>query len=90
MHFSNRFDCVVLLELDVILTVQGVPFENRQKKWHALAPTWRVGAGTKIEFLTDQGETLRNVYLLYKNFKTGVGFFVTRTVFSHQLCPRSL
>ena len=49
-----------------------------------------LGAGTKIEFLTDQGETLRNEYLLCKNFKTGYGFFVTRTVFSHQLCPRSL
>ena len=48
-----------------------------------------IGAGTKIEFLTDQGETLRNEYLLCKNFKTGFGFFVTRTVFSHQLCPRS-
>ena len=45
-----------------------------------------VRGGHKI---SDSGETHRNEYLLCKNFKTGFRFFVTRTVFSHQLCPRS-
>ena len=48
---------------------------------------WLVGAGTKIEFLIDQGETLRNEYLLCKNFKTRFGFFVPRTVFSSHFGP---
>ena len=39
--------------------------------------------------ISDSGETHRNEYLLCKNFKTGFGFFVPRTVFSSQLCPRS-
>ena len=49
-----------------------------------------LGAGTKIEFLTDQGETLMSEYLLCKNFKTGFGFFVPRTVFSSPSGPASL
>ena len=49
-----------------------------------------LGAGTKIEFLTDQGETLRNEYLLCKNFKPGFGFFVPRTVFNSHSGPASL
>ena len=51
---------------------------------------WLVGAGTKIEFLTDQGETLRNEYFSCKNFKTGFGSFVPRTVFSSHSGPASL
>ena len=35
------------------------------------------GAGTKIEFLTDQGETIRNEYLCPKEPKTVFRFFVT-------------
>ena len=57
---------------------------------HALDGQCPIGAGTKIEFLTDQGETLRNEYLLCKNFKTGFGFFVPRTVFSSHSGPASL
>ena len=55
-----------------------------------LAHSPSLGAGTKIEFLTDQGETLRNEYLLCKNFKTGFGFFVPWTVFSSHSGPASL
>ena len=49
-----------------------------------------IGAGTKIEFLTDQGKTLRNEYLLCKNFKTSFRFFVPRTVFSLRFGPGRL
>ena len=39
--------------------------------WHGRP----LGAGTKIEFLTDQGETLRNEYLLGKNFQNWFRIF---------------
>ena len=40
--------------------------------------------------ISDSGETHRNEYLLCKNFKTGFGFFVPRTVFSSHSGPASL
>ena len=49
-----------------------------------------VGAGTKIEFFTDQGETIRNEYLCPKELKTVFGFFVTLTAFSPQSGPARL
>ena len=55
-----------------------------------IVTTFILGAGTKIEFLTDEGETLRNKYLLCKNFKTGFGFFVPRTVFCSHFGPARL
>ena len=50
----------------------------------------KVGAGTKIEFFTDQGETIRNEYLCPKELKTVFGFFVTLTAFSPQSGPARL
>ena len=65
--------------------------EALMKSWNSKRDIAQaVGAGTKIEFLTDQGETHRNEYLLCKNFKTGFGFFVPRTVFSSHSGPASL
>ena len=47
-----------------------------------------IGAGTKIEFLTDQGETLSNEYLLCKNFKTSLErSLVTKS--AHVACSRA-
>ena len=43
--------------------------------------------GTKIEFFTDQGETIRNEYLCPKELETVFRFFVTLTAFSPQSGP---
>ena len=46
-----------------------------------------LGSGTKIEFFTDQGETIRNEYLCPNELKTVFRYFVTLTDFIPQSGP---
>ena len=38
----------------------------------------KLGMGTKIKFLSDQGKTIRNEYLCCKGLKTAFGFVCSR------------
>ena len=78
------FTCSILASIMGILT--SMYWANT---WKMCSPVLhpQIGAGTNIEFLTDQGETHRmNIYYA-KTSKLVSDFFVTWTVFSHQLCP---